>query len=156
MVIRLRQWCTVLTVFPACVIAFRPLRRTFKAIVNRRLIRAIVLVFLVYTGIDLLNPQLCDEEFARVRRSIASSVNESAPEQISASIKQPFKSQTNQETQGPTSQDGDCFCCCAHVLPCVMFHPAESSAPGETEIVYDHPRIPSPFLQSPYHPPRFA
>ena len=119
--------------------------------------RVIAMLFLVYTALDLTMPQLCREEMG------IPTIAETTPMVEDHSVEAPLLSNAAFDCEGyeenPPSQphsDEDCFCCCAHVLPgsaaALVAVPELATSFALQEAI----GVPSPPLQSPYHPPRFA
>ncbi len=123
-----------------------------KPLMTARLVRAIAILFLVYTGADLTVPQFCGEEmgipkFAEASASTGIRTDAAFATDLSESRQDPLPERTHTE---------DCFCCCAHVLPGHATAPV--AVPELNSRIRALPRIDltSPPLQGPYHPPRFA
>jgi hypothetical protein len=60
------------------------------------------------------------------------------------------------EPTDPHSQDEDCFCCCAHIVPGMVFVAPtlmDLKSPVTVQVLA---AIPTPPLFRPFHPPRFA
>lgn len=122
------------------------------------LARGIAILFLLYTGIDIACPQLCSEELitvASAEETISSDFYGQAlvPYQYAVSARE--ESQRN-EVPDQKSQDEDCFCCCAHVLPGTVF--VTPAVPERKLIVWIQTEFVTPQseLARPYHPPRFS
>ncbi len=127
---------------------------------RNRLVRVVAVFFLIYTGADIMLPQyFCGgEEIGnlslqmRISTIDTSDVNKNAGAVISSSE----SSHQDRQSERDAPHEEDCFCCCAHVLPGLSFANIGNSetksprAPAETDT------LPSPTLQSTYHPPRFA
>jgi hypothetical protein len=115
------------------------------------MVRAIAIFFLLYTGVEITVPQYCAEASGVV------SISEAARD----STRRPVITATDDSNQKelPSEQpcaDEDCFCCCAHVVPgrAVCTIVVSDLMPS-----FGIPRkidLPSPPLQSPYHPPRLG
>lgn len=122
-----------------------------------RLIRAVAVFFLLYTGADLTMPQyFCGEEVGG--KSLAfflaerSAQRDGVPTRLTSTPEAPRPEAPNDQTP----HDEDCFCCCMHVLPTLaVTHVGGSeivspSAPRELE------SSPAPPLGGTFHPPRSA
>ena len=122
-----------------------------------RLVRAIALLFLFHTGVDLLFPQLCSEEPVNmaVSQSLAVSkerINDDTSAQLAASL--PNDSGEDQRSDPP--RDEDCFCCCTHVMASPGFiNPGNAELKLPTSLQQNISLLSAP-LNNPYHPPRFA
>lgn len=129
---------------------------------KQKLFRGIVLLFLIYTGVELAFPQFCGEKVVGVfgPRSLAFAVERLGEPSVSIFariVKNPEKTSPGvprEERDMPV--DEDCFCCCAHVMPSPLF-----VNPGAAELallpgVQRRISIPTAPLHLPYHPPRSA
>ena len=126
---------------------------TLKTVMTARVVRAIAILFLVYTGADLTLPEFCSEEMCCPRFAEASLLTGIRSDAA-------FVTGTSEPRQDPPTErshsDEDCFCCCAHVLP--------GRATVSVAVRELNPRfrplkkidVDSPLLQGPYHPPRAA
>jgi len=127
---------------------------------RRRLIRGIALLFLVYTAIDIVSPELCRGEIlgdsgqkaiasapARLGDGLSSTVS-----RVEAADSQ----RTNEPSQEPLGDEDCCFCCCAHVLPgTVIANVAVTDIRSSVTFLKDL-SLPSPPLTPAFHPPRFV
>lgn len=116
-----------------------------------RIVRVVAVLFLLYTGVEITVPEFCSEASGAISISRAAVATPTAPSISAVSDHNQKKLPSEQP-----SSDEDCFCCCAHVVPArgvavVALSDLMSSfaAPPGTD-------LPSPPLQSPYHPPRLA
>ncbi len=125
------------------------------------LVRVIAIFFLLYTGADIASPQLCNEELVGMSGEAQAveltpintgSVHSNAIAAVSVA---PEDSQKDQPADQP-SQDEDCFCCCAHVLPGMVITNAIVFDLSTPSFVLEHVLVPSPPLGSTFRPPRFA
>lgn len=124
-----------------------------KPLMAARVVRAIAILFLVYTAADLTVPQFCAEEMGIPRFAEASA---SSNTQRNAAIATGASDSRQDPTPEPTHSDEDCFCCCAHVLPGrapALVSVSELNSVFATVKIID---VVSPPLQGPYHPPRFS
>ena len=124
--------------------------------INTRLVRVIAVLFLLYTAVDLMNPQLCGEEFSGQVSAAAALPNDVSIESPALSFE---RSDLKSEQQVPPSAphtDEDCFCCCAHVLPGLSNQPDGSSNLVSRVSINVVLQAASADLQALYHPPRFA
>ncbi|HYJ84868.1 MAG TPA: hypothetical protein VEW46_02270 [Pyrinomonadaceae bacterium] len=122
-----------------------------------RLVRAIALLFLFHTGVDLLFPELCSEEpvTITVNQSLPGS-NETVNDETSGLVAESLPTDSREDRRSDPPRDEDCFCCCTHVVPSQAY-----SNPGDAEL-----KLPNSMQQeisilsappnNPYHPPRFA
>ncbi len=124
-----------------------------------RLLRAVALLFLLHTGVDLVFPQLCSEEAVGVMAISASAAlpPQANSRESSGTVALSASSDPEREQRSdPPPRDEDCFCCCTHVMPSPLF-----ITPGNAEL-----SLPPTFRQNisilsappnnPYHPPRIA
>lgn len=120
----------------------------------------VAVFFLIYTGADIMLPQyFCGgEEIGNLplQTRITTTDDRDANERAGAVISSSENSHPERLPEQEAPHEEDCFCCCAHILPGLHFANIGASetkslrAPAETK------RLPSPTLQSTYHPPRFA
>ena len=123
-----------------------------------RLVRAVALLFLFHTGVDLIFPQLCSEEPVNI------TINQSLPVSREASsdatsatvaVAMPYESEQEQREDTPPRGE-DCFCCCTHVMASHGFvNPGNAELNLPTGSQQDI-SILSASPNNPYHPPRFA
>lgn len=125
---------------------------------NRRqkLFRAIAILFLLYTGADLLVPQVCAEE----RGLTTIEANDlQATNPVVSYVSSPASDTSNkQHNQVPNQQqrDEDCFCCCAHLVPGTVFHGSSISEIISISPPTKQALIPLQLQKSYFRPPRFA
>mgnify|MGYP003701059707 CR=1 FL=1 len=134
---------------------------SIKSIRSRRaqLARVLALFFLLFTGADLFLPQyVCGGEEVgnlplqtRVAKTSAGINDESNRVAL-------YSSQESQPGESPEQapHEEDCFCCCAHVLPGISFINTGYSELKSPRAPIETDWLPSPPLQTAYHPPRFA
>ena len=126
---------------------------------RRQLIRAIALLFLIYTGMDLASPDLCRGETLGDGRLGLVAITQPALTRDASSSVARIDASDNQPTNDPSDQphdDDDCFCCCTHVLPGTVV-----ASIGVTDLVspmtnFEPHSVSSPPLARAFHPPRFA
>src|SRR5262245_9710147 len=119
-----------------------------------RLARAIVMLFLIYTGLDLIAPQLCNGEESAVCQ--ASRIVGLQIDEPDVSVG-PKSSDTNRNEEPENQHDeDDCFCCCAHALPARVIASLEASDVASLTASAAKLTVPSPSLPPAFHPPRFA
>ncbi len=132
---------------------------SIKRILKGHLVRGIAILFLLYTGVDLACPQICSEEqvsLAAANQTLvsdASSVDPNNQTILSASADE--TSHRNQPGK-QESQEEDCFCCCAHVVPGLVFVPPIIFQQKSAVAVQDESPTPRIEFETPYHPPRFS
>jgi len=127
-------------------------------LMRAQIVRAVAILFLIYTALDLGMPQLCREEmgmpaFAQTTASAKNNSVEATQLSDAALSTNDYEGSLPSET--PHS-DEDCFCCCAHVLPGIGVAPVAAPVLTTSLIPQQEPGLLSPPLQSPYHPPRLA
>ncbi|MGH9906586.1 MAG: hypothetical protein ACRD8U_13505 [Pyrinomonadaceae bacterium] len=123
-----------------------------------RLVRAVALLFLFHTGVDLLFPQLCSEEpvsgaIGQVLPVSKEATGDVTPSIVAVSVNDGFEEKQREE-QPP--RDEDCFCCCTHVMASGGFVNAESVDLKQPTNSRQNISILSVPPDNPYHPPRFA
>lgn len=116
-----------------------------------QVLRVIAMLFLLHSGVDMLFPQLCNEEEPVGGRFSSSSLLSTHDDTVSVSSELPSDQRPDQQHKGE-----DCFCCCTHVMPSPAF-----ASPGDAELVLSRNKvarllIPSAPSDNPYHPPRSA
>ena len=120
-----------------------------------RLVRAIALLFLFHTGVDLLFPQLCSEE------PVNMAVNQSVPreavnDETSALVAVSMPNDSGEDQPSDPPRDEDCFCCCTHVMASPGFvNPGNAELKLPTSSQQDLSVLSAP-PNNPYHPPRSA
>ena len=126
---------------------------------NRRqkLFRAIAILFLLYTGADLLAPQVCAEERGLTTIE-ANDVKATTPD-LAPYVSSLASDRSNKEqNQLPDQQqrDEDCFCCCAHIVPGSVFHGNSISEIISISLPTKQSLIPLQLPKAYFHPPRLA
>ena len=131
---------------------------------KQKLFRGIVLLFLVYTGLELAFPQFCGEKAIGLlgTSSIALATDRIPSDKVVASVSTSVtrNSQTtlpglpHEDREMP--KDEDCFCCCAHVVPAGIFAGPETVELASLASSQHRVAVPTASLLAPYHPPRFA
>ncbi len=125
-----------------------------------RLVRGVAIFLLLFTGADLTMQQyFCGgEEIGGLplqRVTLASTASDRDGENNAAAVPTSNDSQPDQPSDKAPC-DEDCFCCCAHVLPGLGFASICNSELKSPQKPLEKDFLPSPPLQSTYHPPRFA
>lgn len=131
------------------------LSKAFRGASRQRVMRCIAILFLLYTAADLTDPQMCSEEavsLTTARVSISAS-GETKPTALSISSDEDSSRRQVPERE---SQDEDCFCCCAHIVPAIHFVTPETIARSSIAALKTQSLIPQNELETPYHPPRFS
>lgn len=125
---------------------------------RRRIFRGIAILFLLYTGVDLFNPQLCSEEagLASPQRIARRASVDTSIAYLGAVERGTKESNDNQTPDKPVSQDEDCFCCCAHVVPGTVFDGGSISEIRLNAVATQLIVIPLLLQDTHYHPPRIA
>ena len=129
--------------------------RNNRKSISRRLFRATALLFLLYTGVDLVFPQICSEEpvGAATKQSVPASSGINADFRLAVDVSKESRHEQNSEVP---CRDEDCFCCCAHVMPSPLFvEPSVADSNLGNGINRNLSLISAP-LNTPDHPPRFA
>ena len=127
--------------------------RVSRTVMTARVVRAIAILFLVYTGADLTVPQFCGEEMG-IPTFVEASVSTGTRSQ------QAFVTDASESRQDPPSErshsEEDCFCCCVHVLPSHVAPPVTARQLNSRFLALKELDVASPPLKGPYHPSRFA
>lgn len=119
--------------------------------------RVIAILFLLHSGVDMLFPQLCNEEesfggsFSSTWLVATDDTETGKALAVDGSSQFPDDQPTDRQ-----HRDEDCFCCCTHVMPSAVF-----ASPDDAELVISTSTVPRIFIPSappdnPYHPPRLA
>jgi len=128
-----------------------------RAFQRSQLLRVIAMLFLLHSGVDMLFPQLCNEEKPFDGSFSSSWVVATNDGEVEKALAVDGSSQVpNDQPSGPEHRDEDCFCCCTHVMPSPVF-----ASPDEAELVISTSTVARIFIPSapsdnPYHPPRLA
>lgn len=125
----------------------------FNGFFSGQLARFIVILFLVYTGVDIMNPQLCNDEFAPIS-SVSASDSGKRTEDSVAVVARNLNETSERNEQSTTHSDEDCFCCCTHVLPAPTTHPNGVLDVISREASLVSHSVTSAHLMALYHPPR--
>lgn len=132
----------------------RPSPQLFNGLFSGRFARCIVILFLAYAGVDIANPQLCNDEFAPPSVLLASNVDRHAEEaSTGVSILNSEESEQGGQPSAPHSED-DCFCCCTHVLPALTTHPNGAFDAISQGLTLTPQSATSAHPNALYHPPR--
>lgn len=123
-----------------------------------RLFRATALLFLIYTGVDLIFPQICCEEpvGAATTQSFAPSGEVATVNRSTVASFDISEETRNQQGSEVPCRDEDCFCCCAHVMPSPLFVEPSAAASNLGKGIRPRLSIISAPLNTPDHPPRFV
>ena len=126
---------------------------------RRRVARAIAILFLIYTGIDLASPELCKGDapgdIGGMPVIVATRGNAKQVIETNIAMEPSTSRKQNQIPEQPAS-DEDCFCCCTHVIPGTITVSMEAADTTALSSIIEHLSIPSPPLPSEFHPPRFV
>lgn len=124
---------------------------------RQKLFRVIAILFLLYTGADLLVPQVCAEERGLTTIE-ANEVKATTPDLASSVSSVASDRSTRKHNQVPDQQqrDEDCFCCCAHIIPGTVFHGSSISEIVSLSLPTKPALIPLQLAKAYFHPPRFA
>lgn len=119
-----------------------------------QLLRVIAMVFLLHSGVDLLFPELCnDEPFSNGFMS-SSVVDHNSRE--TAFVENGSSKSQGDEHSDTQHKDEDCFCCCTHVMPSSAFARLDDTELVISSSTAQRIAIPSAPSDNPYHPPRLA
>ena len=119
--------------------------------------RGIAIFFLLFTLMDIMLPQYCEEEmaFSSAAETIIISDHHNNNAINNDAVIESTRSDTDPAVPASPENEDCCFCCCAHVLPAKHFFVAEAFIIEIFSNLQDL-FIPSSPPQSTYHPPRFA
>lgn len=126
-----------------------------------RLLRAVAVFFLLYTGADIALPQyFCAGEAAGLPDVVVASTAtadggahaRTGGDVTLSDVKDSQPGRPEQETP----HEEDCFCCCAHVLTGLAFKVVETAELKSPPSSLEEGSVLSPPLPLQYHPPRFA
>jgi hypothetical protein len=128
-----------------------------KLVTRRRVARAVAMLFLIYTALDITAPEFCKGEVlgdGGGRAAVLTSLQTASEALATAFTVGPAGKQPQNRLPEESSNDEDCFCCCTHILPgtiTVSLETSDASFPGST---LEHLSTASPTLPSQFHPPR--
>ena len=124
---------------------------------RQRIFRAIAILFLLYTGADLLVPQVCAEErgLTTIEANDLLATTPTFPSYVSSVASEIPKKEHNQ-LPDQEQRDEDCFCCCAHVIPGSVFHGSSISEIVSISLPTKQALVPLQLPKAYFHPPRFA
>jgi hypothetical protein len=120
-----------------------------------RIVRGLAVLFLLFTLIDIASPPTCCENaelLSAVRENYSRSVGQARDQDKTI----PISSQSRSE-QSPDKSccDEDCCLFCAHMLPVKELGAELVLDLNSPSVVFTVASIPSPSLDTAYHPPRF-
>lgn len=122
-----------------------------------RLLRAVAVFFLLYTGADLTLPQyFCGEEVGGM--SLTSLIADKTVQRDGATTRLTSAPEAPRP-DAPTDQaphDEDCFCCCVHVLPALPVTRVGGSEIKSPPALRELKSFPTPPLGNTFRPPRSA
>ena len=132
------------------------LGRNIGRLRNERWLKAVAILFLLYTGIDLVSCQVCCENIAGLPTefALALSAERQANETFAVVSDQSSEKSRDEQRSNPSS-DEDCFRCCTHVMPSPVFTSAANTSLKMKMGLAENISIPTAALNNPYHPPRF-
>lgn len=124
---------------------------------RQKLFRAVAILFLLYTGADLLAPQVCAEERGLTTIE-ANDVKASSPDLASyvSSLVSDVSNREHNQVPDQQQRDEDCFCCCAHIIPGSVFHGSSISEIISISLPTKQALIPLQLPKAYFHPPRLA
>ena len=131
---------------------------------KQKLFHGIVLLFLIYTAVELAFPQFCREKSISVlgADSVVLATEQPSLNKTSALTQESIARNSDESLPKTPSRDSnvpdndDCFCCCAHVVPSPLFVNPETSVLVVPSGLQHPVSIPTASLRAPYHPPRSA
>jgi hypothetical protein len=121
-----------------------------------QLLRVIAMLFLLHSGVDMLFPQLCNEEESFGGSFTTTWLLTTDSEAGKANAVDGSRGIPDDQPSDPQHRDEDCFCCCTHVMPSPVF-----ASPADAELVLSRSTVSRIFIptapsDNPYHPPRVA
>ena len=122
---------------------------------KERLLKAVAILFLIYTGIDLVTCQVCCENVAGLPIEVALALSAERQVNESLAVMSAPSEKSQDERRSNPSRDEDCFCCCTHVMPSRAFASSANTDLKMNTSLADNIPIPTAPLNNPYHPPRF-
>jgi hypothetical protein len=124
---------------------------------RQKLFRAIAILFLLYTGADLLAPQICAEErgLTTIEANDLLATTPPLPSYVSTVASEIPKKEHNQPPD-QEQRDEDCFCCCAHVIPGSVFQGSSISEIVSISLPTKQALVQLQLPKAYFHPPRFA
>ena len=122
---------------------------------NERWLKVVAILFLVYTGIDLVSCQFCCENVAGLPTEYVRTLSPERQVNESFAVSDPSSEKSSDEQRSNPSRDEDCFCCCTHVMPSPVFASLVNTVLKMNTGLEESTRIPTAPLNNPYHPPRF-
>ncbi len=122
-----------------------------------RLVRAVALLFLFHTAVDLVFPQFCSEEPVNLAINHSSPVSKEASlHETPATVGASLPNDSDRQPSDTPPRDEDCFCCCTHVMASHGFvDPDNAELKLPTGAQPDISILSAP-PNNPYHPPRIA
>lgn len=122
---------------------------------KERLLKAVAVLFLLYTGIDLVTCQVCCENIAGLPTEFALALSaEREVNETFAVVSAPSSKKSQDEQPSNPSRDEDCFCCCTHVMASPVFASSANTDLKMNTSLEENIPIPTAPLNNPYHPPR--
>ena len=112
----------------------------------------LALAFVDLTLIDLISPQLCNDELlgpALLHSAESAEQRVAVLQQTSQNDSEPGRG-----SQSPVT-DEDCFCCCSHIIPSYSIDVIEPVSGPRINLLLTG-ALPSPPPQDTFHPPRHA
>ena len=130
--------------------------RNIRRLRNERWLKAVAILFLVYTGIDLVSCQVCCENVAGLPTEVALALSAERQMNESLAVISASSSEESQDDQRSSpSTDEDCFCCCTNVMASPVFASSANADLKMNTSLEENIPIPTAPLNNPYHPPRF-
>ena len=124
-----------------------------------RLVRALAVFFLLFTGADLTLPQyFCGGEEVGglpIHRSTVTFASDQSTD-TNAVASSAVLSSSSDRPAPEAPHEEDCFCCCAHVLPSTVVADIGAAELKSQAARLGHISLQSPPLRGRYHPPRSA
>jgi hypothetical protein len=126
-----------------------------------RLLRAVAVFFLLYTGADIALPQyFCGGEAAGLPDVVvAATMTAVGGSNILTDHEVSISNASDSRPGRPEKEaphEEDCFCCCAHMLTGLAFKVVETAELKSSPASPEERSVLSPPLPLQYHPPRFA
>ena len=126
-----------------------------KAASKPRIVRGLAVLFLLFALVDIASPPACCED-AELLSAARDNYSRSVAEEPDQDKSVPISSRSGSEhSPDKNCCDEDCCLFCAHMLPVKALGAELVLDLNSPSVVFTEAPIPSPSLDTTYHPPRF-
>jgi hypothetical protein len=126
-----------------------------KAVAKPKIVRGLAVLFLLFTFVDIASPPACCEN-AELLGAAREDYSRSVGEVRDHDEVIPISSRSGSEhSPDKNCCDEDCCLFCAHMLPVKALGAELVLDLNPSSVVFNDAPIPSPSLDTTYHPPRF-